>query len=67
MGDREDDFNRLNLNDFSNDPNRKKNDDDIDIDNIILESDTGVNSLPPRKGLKKKGGKSDRNGKGKGG
>lgn len=66
MGDKEDDFNRLNLNDFSNDPNRKKNDDDIDIDNIILESDTGVNSVPPRNGLKKKGGKSDRNGKGKG-
>jgi len=45
---------------------KKKNDDDIDIDNIILESDTGVNSVPPRNGLKKKGGKSDRNGKGKG-
>ena len=65
MGDKEDDFNRLNLNDFSNDPNRKKNDDDIDIDNIILESDTGVNSVP-RNGLKKNGGKSDRNGHGKG-
>jgi hypothetical protein len=36
-------------------PNKNRNEEDVDIDNIILEADGGVNAMPPRRNNKKGG------------
>lgn len=60
LGEKEDDFNRLNLNDITTSmQNRKKGDEEIDIDQINLEEDGGVDTLPPKRPMRN-GVKTDR-------